>query len=197
MLDSVYRYICRFVDISPPEFAAISEYVKIRHFEKKVRLISLGEQEQYINFVQQGLIRKFFYRHKEEIITQIAKEGELICSSVSFLSGVPSDYVVETIEPSTVASISRDNMEKIYAMGPKMEKMGRLVIIDWLLRKEYWEHTRIQLGPKERFVKFITDNPHLLQRVPQKYLASYLNIKPETFSRYKKMITDGEQVYHS
>ena len=196
MLDSVYRYICRFVDLSPEEFSAISQFVKIRHFEKKVRLINVGEQEQYINFVQQGLIRKYFYRHKEEVITQIAKEGDLVCSSVSFLSGIPSDYVVETIEQSSVASISRENMEKIYLMGPKMEKMGRLVIIDWLLKKEYSEHTRIQLGPKERFVKFITDHPQLLERLPQKYLASYLNIKPETFSRYKKMIADGELVFN-
>jgi hypothetical protein len=66
--------------------------------------------------------------------------------------------------------------------------MGRLIIIDWLLQKEYWENERIKQVPKERFINFITSNPDLLIRVPQKYLASYLNIKPETFSRYKHLL---------
>jgi hypothetical protein len=85
--------------------------------------------------------------------------------------------------------VSRENIENIYAIGPRMERMGRLIMIEWLIQKEYWENSRIQYGPKERFLKFISGNPHLLQRVPQKYLASYLNIKPETFSRYKHLIS--------
>ena len=188
MLESVYQYIHKFVDLNPAELDVLSKLLQIRHFEKKVQLVSIGEHEQFINFVHKGVIRKFFYRDKEEVITQIAKENDLICSSVSFLSGVPSDYIVETIETSTVVSLSRDNMEQLYAMGPKMERMGRLIIIDWLIRKENWEFSRVQLGPKARFLEFIGSNPNLLQRVPQKYLASYLNIKPETFSRYKHLI---------
>ncbi|MEO5996208.1 MAG: Crp/Fnr family transcriptional regulator [Chitinophagaceae bacterium] len=176
------------MDISENEFAQLSNFAEVRHFNKKVRLVNTGEKEKYVNFLAKGLVRKFFYRQKEEIITQIAKEGELICSSVSFLSGLSSDYVVETIEPTTVLSISAENMEKIYSINYKMERMGRLVIIDWLLQKEYWENERIKNGPKERFLNFIKNNPDLLIRVPQKFLASYLNIKPETFSRYKHLL---------
>jgi CRP-like cAMP-binding protein len=189
MLDSLFQYFDRFVDINPVEFSAIARYFQIRHFEKKVKLVSIGEEETYINFVQKGLVRKYFFRHKEEVITQIAKENDLICSSVSFLSGGPSNYIVETLEPSTVISLSRDNLEMIYSMNTKMERMGRLIVIDWLLQKEYWEYSRIQFGPRDRFLQFVRENPYLLHRVPQKYLASYLNIKPETFSRYKHLIS--------
>lgn len=188
MLDAVYKYIIRFVDISNEEFAYLSKFIEVRHLNKKVQLVSIGEKEKYVNFLIKGLVRKFFYRQKEEVITQIAKEGDLICSSVSFLSGHNSDYVVETIEPTTVLSISSENLEKIYSLNYKMERLGRLVIIDWLLQKEYWENERIKQGPKERFLNFINNNPDLLIRVPQKYLASYLNIKPETFSRYKHLL---------
>ena len=188
MLETLYKYLIRFVDVSYEEFACISKFVEVRHVNKKVRLVNIGEKEKYLNFVIKGLIRKYFYRQKEEVITQIAGEGELICSSVSFLSGHNSDYVVESVETTTVLSISAENIEKIYAMSYKMERLGRLVIIDWLLQKEYWENERIMQGPKERFLNFITNNPDLLIRVPQKYLASYLNIKPETFSRYKHLL---------
>lgn len=168
----------------------MAKYTEIRHFNKKSRLVNIGEHEGFVNFVVRGLVRKFFFRHHEEVITQIAKEGELVCSSVSFLSGTASDYVVETIEATTILSISVNNMADIYNMGHRMERLGRLVLIDYLVQKEYWEHERIKLGPKQRFLNFIHANPDLLVRVPQKQLASYLNIKPETFSRYKHLLVN-------
>ncbi|MEJ7739140.1 MAG: cyclic nucleotide-binding domain-containing protein [Chitinophagaceae bacterium] len=188
MLHSLYKYLLGFINITPEEWASINQFLEIRHFNKHVKLINIGEYERYVNFVNKGLVRKYFYRNQEEVITQIAKEGELICSSVSFLSAAVSDYVVETIEPTTVLSISRENMEKLYDMGSRMERMGRLVIIDWLIQKEYWENARIKQLPKERFLRFVSEKPDLLIRVPQKYLASYLNVKAETFSRYKRLL---------
>ena len=160
MFDSVYRYIKQFLDVTQEEFSVISGYMQVRHFDRRVKLTDLGETELYLNFIHRGLIRKYFFRNYEEVITQIAKEKELICSSVSFLTQVPSDYVVEAIEPSTVISISKENLEKIYSLGPRMERMGRLITIDWLLRKEYWENSRVQLEPKDSFLKFIADHPH-------------------------------------
>jgi hypothetical protein len=46
----------------------------------------------------------------------------------------------------------------------------------------------VKMTPRERFLNFVMKNPELLQRVPQKHLASYLNIKPETFSRFKHLL---------
>jgi len=66
--------------------------------------------------------------------------------------------------------------------------MSRLIITELFLQKEYWELERIRYTTKERFVRFMAENPDLFQRVPQKYLASYLNIKPETFSRLKHLL---------
>ncbi|MEO6914434.1 MAG: Crp/Fnr family transcriptional regulator [Chitinophagaceae bacterium] len=184
----MYSYLLRFIDLTDEEFKEISGLVELRHFNKKTKLIGIGEHERYMSFVVSGLVRKFFYRNNEEVITQIAKEGEFICSSVSFLDGSASEYVVESIEASSVISMSVENMEKLYEISPKMERLGRLVIIDWLIQKECWDNDRIKLSPKERFLDFMNQSPDLYSRVPQKFLASYLNIKPETFSRYKHLI---------
>ena len=189
MKDLLYQYLRRFINLSQEELSFIQQYAELRHFDKKVRLINIGEQEMYANFVVKGVLKKFFYgsRH-EEIITQIAKEGDLISSSVAFLSSSPSDYAIETFEPVSVISFSKDSIDRIYSSSNRMERLGRLVITDWFLQKEHWEHTRIRLNPKQRFLAFVSNNPDLLLRVPQKSLASYLNIKPETFSRYKHLL---------
>ena len=120
-----------------------------------------------------------------EVITQLAGEGSLISSSVSFLAGSPSLYNIETLEPVTLLSISRESLDDLYSQSTAMERMGRIITTELYLAKEQWEQDHISYDVKTRFMKFVTQQPDLVKRVPQKYLASYLNIKPETFSRLK------------
>lgn len=56
--------------------------------------------------------------------------------------------------------------------------------------KDRWQLQMVKMTPRERFLNFVTKNPELIQRVPQKFLASFLHIKPETFSRFKHLIKD-------
>ena len=188
MLEEFRKYLSKYIDISPEEFITLQPLLEVRHYDKKVKLIDIGEQELYLNFVAKGLVRKYFYKGKEEVITQIAKEGEVINSSVSFLSGLPSTYVVDTIEPTVFVSLAKKSVEELYLNNPKWQRAGRLIITDLLMQKEYWELDRMKYTTKERFVRFLTSNGDLFQRVPQKYLASYLNIQPETFSRLKHFL---------
>jgi CRP-like cAMP-binding protein len=148
----------------------------------------VGDVEEYLSFIVKGLARMYFLKGKTEMITNIAKEGDLISSSSSFLSGKPSYYIVETLEPCTMLSISRAQLERAYEESPKIEKLGRLVTTYFVLQKEEWELECMRLDTRERFLRFIGNNPELLMRVPQKYLASYLNMKPETFSRLKNHV---------
>ena len=188
MVAVLQRYIEHFINLSPEEYEALGKFIEVRTYDKKVRLIEIGEKEEYLHFIVKGLARKYFYKGKEEVITQLAKEGELISSSVSYFSGKPSGYIVETIESTTFYSLHKDNIEGLYSKYPNLEKLARLVITELFLQKEYWELERIRYNTKERFIRFMNNNPDLFQRVPQKYLASYLNIKPETFSRLKHLL---------
>jgi CRP-like cAMP-binding protein len=188
LIDAVRNFVSRFVNLNDEEFSLFSQTLEFREFDKRKPLIREGEIENYLNFIVSGLARKYFYRNKEEMVTQIAKENEVISVYNSFLSGTPSTYVIETIEPTTFVSISKQNVENLYISNPKMERLGRLIVTQQFLNKESWEYDRMRLNSHERFIHFIKENPDLLQRVPQKYLASYLNIKPETFSRLKHLL---------
>jgi CRP-like cAMP-binding protein len=188
MLGQFKTYLSQYVDISPAEFSLLEPLLEVRHYDKKVKLIDIGEPEGYLNFVVKGLARKFFYKGRDEVITQIAKEGDLVSSSVSFLSSTPSTYVVDTIEPTIFISLSKQSIEQLYGVHTKWQRAGRLITTDLLIQKENWELDRLKYTTKERFVRFVTSNGDLFQRVPQKYLASYLNIQPETFSRLKHFL---------
>ncbi|MFL5788880.1 MAG: Crp/Fnr family transcriptional regulator [Flavisolibacter sp.] len=184
-----FQFLHKFIDLKEEEF---NEYIKphleVRHFHKREVISKVNEIEDYLNFVTKGLIRKYYTKGKEEINTQISTEGHIIHSQESFHSRTSSEYTVEAIENSTVVSVTYSNLEKIYSSNQKMERLGRLVITFTMVVKDRWQMNMIKLTPRERFVDFVHKNPELLQRVPQKYLASYLNIQPETFSRFKHLI---------
>ena len=188
MLRQFQKYLSQFVEVPAAEFSLLEPMLEVRHYDKRVKLVDIGEQEMYLNYVVKGLARKYFYNGEEEFITQIAKEGELISSSVSFLSTTPSSYVVETIEPTIFISLSKASIEQLYLADSKWQRAGRLITTELLIQKENWELDRLRYTTKERFVRFVTSNGDLFQRVPQKYLASYLNIQPETFSRLKHFL---------
>ena len=182
-------YLRKFVNVTDEEFTKLFEPIlKVRRFGKKELLIKSGEVENYFNFVTRGLVRKYYKKNGTEINTQISTEGHIILSQQSFLSREPSEYYIEAIEPTVVISIRYDKLEELYTQSKKMEHLGRLVVTYMMIISDRWQMQMIKMTPRERFLTFVMKNPELMQRVPQKYLASYLNIKPETFSRFKHLL---------
>lgn len=187
-------YLQKFTNITEDEFEkCLVPVIKIRRFAKRDFLTTAGEIENYFNFITKGLIRKYYKKNSDEINTQISMEGHIILSQESFHSRTPSEYYVETIEPSVVVSIKHDDLENVFKQSKKMEHLGRLVVTHTMVIKDRWQMQMVKMTPRERFLNFIMKNPELLQRVPQKYLASFLNIKPETFSRFKHLLRGNSQ----
>lgn len=188
---SLLDFLNKFIPVSFDEYnELIVPCVIKRHFDKKTIVTYAGEVENYINFIDSGLVRKYYKKANEEVNTQISYEGHIIHSQESFHGRVPSEYSIETIEPSELTSITYECLERIYSSSEKMQRMGRLIITATMVLKDKWQSQLVKLSPRERFISFVTRHPELMQRVPQKYLASYLNIKPETFSRFKHLVKD-------
>lgn len=188
MLDLLRQFVMGYVPLTPGDFSLLAEKITVRQFDKRELLLRPGEVEQYMNFIVKGLCRMYFCKGNTEVILNLARERELISASSSFLSGAPSNYFIETLEPTTLLSIKRDDLEEVYKQNSRIERLGREMITYFVLEKETWEHACMRLDTRERFLAFVEKNPELVQRVPQKYLASYLNMKPETFSRLKPLL---------
>jgi len=187
-LDHLHRYLSGYVHLSRTEFNSLLPYLEIREFDKKVQVVKLGEVENYINIVAQGIVRKYLPLKKEEVTVQLATEGHIVHSELSFYNRAPSATVIGTIEPVILISISYDNLQLVYEHFPKAERLGRLLVSDLFIKKDFRYFNQIQRSTRERFMDYVRTHPHMLQRVPQKYIASYLNIKPETFSRLKHLL---------
>lgn len=186
--EAIFQFIRRFIKISEEEMHEITPYLQVRYFNKRSIVVNKGEVDRYFNFVMEGLVRKYFIHNNKEINLYFAREGEIISSTRSFIQQQPSDVILETLEATSLISIRFEDLETIYARHPFFERIGRLVLADQLIMKDDWEMSLLKETVRERFVNFVKHHPDLLQRVPQKMLASFLNIEPETFSRLKHLL---------
>jgi len=90
-----------------------------------------------------------------------------------------------------MVSLSFDKMEEALAFFPKGERLGRLIQEGMYVKKDERRYAMLSKSMRERFIDYMKEHPHMLQRVSQKYLASYLNITSETFSRYKHLVRES------
>jgi len=188
LIEYAHRYLQRFMTITIDELKILLSYCEIRQVEKRTILVKEGEVDNYLNMVVKGLVMKYVRVKKNDMILQLATEGHVIHSEISFLTRTPSLVFVETLEPTIMVSLTYDKMEEALDKFPQGERLGRLILTGMYVKKEESRYYRLLRSPRERFLDYINAHPHMLQRVPQKYLASYLNIKPETFSRMKHLV---------
>ncbi len=187
-LENIHQYFNRFLPLTDEEFTDLTNYFELREFDKKVQVVKMGDIDNYFNIILKGLARKYMVVGKKDVTLQLSIEGQIIHSEISFNTRTPSDTIVETIEPTVFLSMSYENLQKSYASNPKLEKLGRLLISYLFIKKDYRDYSQLKKTTRERFLDYMHSHSDMLQRVPQKYIASYLNIKPETFSRLKHLM---------
>jgi CRP-like cAMP-binding protein len=192
-IDPVYfeyahRYLGRFMPITKEELLDLLQYCEIRKFDKRTILVKEGEIDNYLNLIVKGLVRKYLQKGKDELIMQLATEGHVVQSEISFLTRSPSPVILETLEPTIMVSLTYEKMEEALDKFSQGERLGRLILTGMLIKKDENSYNMALKSTRERFFEYIDHHPHMLQRIPQKYLASYLQIKPETFSRLKALM---------
>lgn len=188
LISKISGYFQQFLPLTLDEMAELARYCEIRRFPKRTILIEEGEMEDYLNLIVQGLLMKYIRMPRGEMILQLATEGHVISAEISFLSRQPSQVIIETLEPTLMISLSHSKMLEALDRFSRGEELGRSILENMYVKKDEKKYMWLSMGVRERFIHYIEHHPHMLQRVPQKYLASYLNIKPETFSRLKHLI---------
>jgi CRP-like cAMP-binding protein len=184
----IKAYFDRFLPMTPEEIKGLMSYCDLRQFQKNTVFLGEGETDDYLNMIISGLVIKYAKIGSKKMILQLSTEGHVINSEISFLTRTPSKVYLETLEPTTMVSLRNDKMEEALAFFPKGERLGRLIQEGMYIKKDDRRYEMLSKSMRERFLHYVECHPHMIQRVPQKYLASYLNITSETFSRFKHLI---------
>jgi CRP-like cAMP-binding protein len=115
------------------------------------------------------------------------KEGDICVSIESFYDQAKSYESIQAIEDTDLFFIDHEELENIYMKHPEFNWIGRILTIKYLkLWSQQLYAIRMQ-NASERYAWLLEYHPDLLLRVPQKYIASYLDITPETLSKIRSV----------
>ena len=173
------------IDLSETESEAFISCWK--QHEQELRrndfLIQKGQVESNLFFIIHGSLRIYFPHDEEEICVGFAYDNNLICSYPSFILGKPSDYYLQILSTTQVASISRSDFYALFDLYPRLERAWRFLEEEALMGKIEREVEMLTFTPEERYKRLLERSPHIFQIIPRKYIASYLRMTPETLSR--------------
>jgi CRP-like cAMP-binding protein len=178
LLDSIYP-------MSDGCKETLREQLKIREIAKKELLLRAGHICQHIYFVEQGLLRCFYYKNDVEICSWFMKEGDVVVSVESFFNQKTSCESIQALEDCTLYYISYKELQEIYRKFLEFNFISRVLTEKYYCLSEQRLFSIRMMRSTERYDCLLEQHPGLISRVPAKYLASYLGITPEMLSKIK------------
>lgn len=164
------------------------EYIEKAFYAQKLRkgdkFVSEGEVPIGMAFVVSGLFKYYCIdKNGNERIKNFIKENDFIASYASFIKRQPSPYYIEAIEPSEILVVTYEDYSKSLENNLSWQSVARQYAEKMFMMKELRETSLLKDNAQERYLQFVEENPDILHRVKQKYIASYLGIAPESLSR--------------
>ena len=185
----ILQNIARFVDLTPEEQQLFLSKTETRHYKAKTIILNAGEVCKYSYFVNSGLLRNFNINDNiVEHVLSFACEGWWIGDMYSLISQKPGNLFIEVLEDCEVVMLSKGNQDELYHLIPKLERFFRILTENSLVANQERLMDNLSLSAEERFEKFCKRYPTLVQRVPQKQIASYIGVTPEFFSKMKSRL---------
>lgn len=154
-------------------------------FPAKTCLLSEGAISNHLYILKKGVLRLWFNQDGRDITFQFFMEGQPVASIESFLHRKPSLFSLESIEPVTVWRCKRDDLMLLIEEYPELKDSLYQFVTDRLINYSHLFLSRITDKPETRYHKLVTENPDIVKRIPQHYLASYLGITPVSLSRIR------------
>jgi len=180
------KYLVRKMDISNVELEDILICFNKEQSKKNQILVHPNKICKHLFFIEKGCLRVVCTRDDgQEWTRQIAIENDFITIFPSFLEQAISPSYLQAVEASDVFSISYSNFKKLNGIVPNWGKFYTTILEQTYVNSIRRIEKLITMDGKHLYEDFKINHPGLLERLPNKILASYLGVSQETLSRLK------------
>jgi len=174
--------------LNKQEIELILEKTLIDTFEKGTLLLKEGQIPRKCYMVVEGCVREYLLKDGEEKSTAFFTEGDTFTPHAN--DSKPSKYYWECAEDCVLTISNNGFVEEIRAALPRLDSVFQQIAIAKINdAKDEWSQF-ITSSPEERFLNLLQTKPHLLTRIPQHQIASYLGMKPQSLSRIRKRLAN-------
>lgn len=158
-------------------------------FRKGKLLLKAGEICEHIYFIRKGAVRGFIKEGTKDITTWITAENEVVSSISSLDMREPAQENMQAIENCELLALTYDDFQDLYIKFPEFNIVARKLLQKYYRDAEGRAFIARLTNAENKYRLFITMYGHLANRIPLKYIASFLGITLETLSRVRKKIS--------
>lgn len=185
--EALLKKVSEKISLSSAEESAFLRCLTYRTYPRKAFLLSPGDVCREQSIVVRGCLG-VFYRDEagDEHMAKFAVEHWWAFDITSFFESTPAMYGIVALESTDVFQLTYDNFQRLVADIPAFEKYYRLMLQQSFASLQYRMTQSLSMKAEERYAHFQQKYPGLENRIPQKYIASYLGITPEFLSMIRK-----------
>ena len=157
-------------------------------FARGENVVSEGEVCVAIYYVGRGLLREYYYKNNKEVTEYLAVDGNVFMCIESLFQNEPSKLIVEALEPSVVYALPKDRLEEVALHNVNIQILYRKILEESLIISQRRADLLRFESAKDRYRKLCKLNPKVIMKAPLVYIASYLQMTPETLSRVRSAV---------
>ena len=160
-------------------------------FAKGEMILKEGEMCKHIYYIEKGLVRQFYFKKEKEVTEHMASEGDIVMCIESLFKEEPTYLQVEALEPVLIYALPKNRLEEVALHNVNIQILYRKILEESLINSQiHADLVRFETA-QDRYQKFYKRYPQIALRAPLVYVASYLQMTPETLSRVRSNITMG------
>ncbi len=187
-IEKLLKHIAGYHHLSTGAQQAIHSCFEEVVLSKGQHLISDGTICRHLYFLETGALRGFYHLDGKEITHWFAFENDFVTSFHSFITGQPAVETIKLLEGSILWAISKERLTQLLNQHHDIERLLRIAYEKYYLRlEERFVNSQFKTAA-ERYQTLLTQTPHIIERVPLGYIASFLGISSETLSRVRSRI---------
>lgn len=188
MFEQLKNHVRNQVPVTDTEFKSLTSFFELRELKKGEHFLLQGKISREIGYVNRGCLRNYHTDEQgQEHITCFGVEDSWVVSMESFFSQTPSHFGLQALEKSQLLVMDRKQFDKAMLLLPFFKPF-----VDITSRNAVHSLQKLAVEKNEtaevRYQKMFEIYPSLIQRLPNHYIALYLNIKPQSLSRLRKKI---------
>jgi CRP-like cAMP-binding protein len=154
-------------------------------FQKGEKILSEGDTSTYIYWIVKGLVREFYFKNGKEVTEYMATENTIVMSIESLFKEQPTKLQISALEPTLIYAMPRQLLEQVAMKSVNIQILYRKILEESLILSQvHADMLRFETA-QDRYMKLVKLQPQLVLRAPLVYIASYLQMTPETLSRVR------------
>lgn len=175
----------RYSTMTHDELDILESIIVPQKYAKGEMILKEGEICRQFLYIDKGLVRQFYFKHGKEVTEHLGQEQTIVMCIESLFKEEPTKLQVEALEPTTVYALPKADLERVAMHNVNIQILYRKILEESLIISQiHADLVRFETA-QDRYKKLCKLCPQVVLRAPLVYIASYLQMTPETLSRVR------------